>query len=120
MRIVHSLAALAVVASCSSTAPSSSTTPNKISNTLAETVSPKDKLFCGDYAYMSAMIMESRQIGVPMSRALGVFAAQSGFDELMHMVVVEAYKTPASSTPKDQKKAIVEFSNRQHALCLQT
>ncbi|MCZ0964260.1 hypothetical protein [Paracoccus benzoatiresistens] len=119
MRFIYSLTVLAVLASCSYIKPARSTTTGGSAKMLAETRATKDKAFCGDYAHMSAMIMENRQIGVPISRALGFFNSGSGFDKLMHVVVVEAYKTPAFSAPRDRTEAIIEFANRQHALCLQ-
>lgn len=80
----------------------------------------KEDSLCQEVGSLAVTIMKARQIGVPMSemmKAMNIKGAQPEKNELARYIVAEAYKKPAYSTKKAQKRAQDDFRNEQELIC---
>ena len=87
---------------------------------IADQVAPRDGTLCGDFSHMAAMIMEGRQVGVPISSAMEVFRTDSASDKLFRALVKAAYQSPDYLTDQHRRNAVREFANKTYLQCLKS
>lgn len=80
----------------------------------AQEATPQEN--CAVLADLAEVIMESRQIGVPLGEAL----ALAGGNELIEAVVMSAWERPRFSVPENQQREAEEFRDNWHLACLQS
>lgn len=71
--------------------------------------------FCTPLSETAAQIMKSRQMGVPMSKVIGVFKEEGA--ALYRNLTVEAYDSPRFSTKPMIEKAVSDFESKAFLDC---
>lgn len=80
--------------------------------------------FCKQQSTLAMQIMHSRQIGVPITKLLEVFAKDFNNDDVKDLaklgsILVEwAYSKPRFMSKENQEMAITEFGNEVYLGCL--
>lgn len=82
----------------------------------------KDASFCEQTTELATAIMKARQNGVPMIDLIKLSeetAAGTEMQNLIKLMVTEAYKKRAYSHKENQDRAVVEFANEYTLACIQ-
>lgn len=82
----------------------------------------KDKSFCEQTTELATAIMKARQSGVPMIQLIKLSeetAAGTEMQNLIKLMVTEAYKEKAYNHKDNQDRAVVEFANEYTLACVQ-
>lgn len=85
-------------------------------------VQAKDQSFCEQTTELATAIMKARQSGVPMIDLIKLSeetAAGTEMQNLIKLMVTEAYKKKAYSYKENQDRAVVEFANEYTLACIQ-
>jgi hypothetical protein len=69
---------------------------------------------CAGFAVLAAVVMEGRQIGVPLGMALG----DTSPDSTIGRVILGAYEQPRYTTARVQQRVIADYRDEVHMLCL--
>ena len=80
----------------------------------AITFPPQGQEMCKKFGDLAEIIMNARQIEVPISELLEISKRDADAVE----AVLEAYKRPAYSTPEMRKQAARRFRNDMETKCL--
>lgn len=73
---------------------------------------------CKAYSDLAATMMEARQKGMPMSKAMDPDGDGTLVEEPFMSMVVLAYEEPHFATERMQQRAITDFQNRIHLMCV--
>jgi hypothetical protein len=68
---------------------------------------------CKQLGVMAAKIMESRQVGVPLSNMMSIAAD----NELLKAMILSAYQSSRFSTDAYRQEAITDFRNEVEVMC---
>lgn len=68
---------------------------------------------CEQMGVIAAKIMESRQVGVPMSNMMKIVSD----NDLLKTLTITAYQSPRFRTDAYRQKAITDFRNEVEVLC---
>lgn len=86
-------------------------------------VQAKDQSFCEQTTELATAIMKARQNGVPMIDLIKLSeetAAGTEMQNLIKLMVTEAYKKRAYNHKENQDRAVVEFANEYTLACIQS
>lgn len=82
----------------------------------------KDQSFCEQTTELATAIMKARQSGVPMIDLIKLSeetASGTEMQNLIKLMVTEAYKKRAYNHKENQDRAVVEFANEYTLACIQ-
>lgn len=75
--------------------------------------------FCSSQGKLASTIMQGRQNGVPIDKALAIAAtAKAPADDLTRGLVLDAYDHPRWTTPAIREQTIREFANQVTLTCI--
>jgi len=76
--------------------------------------------FCSELSRSSNLVMEARQLNVPLLDALNIIPkhAPDSLKKLLTTINIEAYKSPLFSTDENKEIAITEFGNKIYLECI--
>ncbi len=74
----------------------------------------EEQATCETISELAEVIMENRQHGVSMARAMG---ASEG-SELVETIVIQAYEHPGYTTAEYQNRAVSEFTDEWYLACV--
>jgi hypothetical protein len=80
-----------------------------------------DNGVCKAISEIASVVMQARQIGVPMADLMDVFHKDDYKESEINLIkkmVINAYEQPKFSTTKVQGETITEFSNQWHLSCV--
>lgn len=72
---------------------------------------------CRDLGGLAEVIMDSRQMGVPMARLMAVISDEGG-SQLTESLIIDAYSVPRFRTEKMQKQAVADFREKVYLECV--
>lgn len=79
---------------------------------------------CAALGDMAGAMMQARQSGTSLSEALSIVRSVAADDPataaLAEAVVLEAWSAPRMSSPENQRRAVEEFRDTWHLVCLQS
>jgi hypothetical protein len=84
----------------------------------AQAVSPAKAEMCHATAALAASLMTSRQAGVDLSDVLRIADADPLIRDIMREMAVAAWSETRYSTPAYRQRAVEDFRDRMHILCL--
>lgn len=87
--------------------------------TTASANKPTPEDFCEAFATASEAVMLGRQGGMSLSDSLAI-ADANPMRDLLRSVIMAAWQTPRYSTADYRERAVQEFRDNQHVLCLNT
>ena len=73
---------------------------------------------CDAWALMAENTMRGRQIGVSLGDSLNAVKGNV-VEDLLRAIILSAWSQPRYDTPAYQQRAISDFRDEQHRLCLQ-
>ena len=76
----------------------------------------EEEVDCKAFSEMAGNVMEGRQVGVPMSKMMGVL----GDTELGEELVISAYEVPKFSTPEYIQDTEQEFEDAWYMRCIKS
>jgi len=79
----------------------------------------RDQTLCTTLGEFAGSIMESRQVGIPLSKMLEA-VAEGGKDTLSRSLILAAYDTPRYNGATYRQRAIDEFRNDIEIRCYKT
>ena len=79
----------------------------------------RDQALCTTLGEFAGSIMESRQVGIPLSKMLEA-VAEGGKDTLSRSLILAAYDTPRYNGATYRQRAIDEFRNDIEIRCYKT
>lgn len=87
--------------------------------TAAPAAAKVDNRVCPQIGQLAKVIMESRQIGVPMSEMMTTMieSGEKRVDELMEQMIKEAYRRPRYHSEVNQQRAAEDFQNELESMC---
>lgn len=75
---------------------------------------------CTVFAKTAAVIMQARQADAPMSNLLDIADAAPEADrKLLRLIVMAAYDSPGFHSDEYQYRAVMNFRNKVHLMCLE-
>lgn len=75
---------------------------------------------CTVLAKTSAVIMQARQSGAPMSNLLDIVNGAPESDrKILRLIVMAAYESPGFQSEEYKERAAMDFRNQIHLMCLQ-
>lgn len=83
---------------------------------LSLTAQAKDEVSCDQIAELAGVVMNNRQIGVPMSNMWGIAKGNVFIEGMIKL----AYDQPQFSTSRHQTQAVNEFKNEFFMMCVQS
>lgn len=72
---------------------------------------------CVQIERLAGKVMESRQVGVPMSRVMEIVSKGTATALILQRMVIEAYQEPDYSTEEYKSRQRIEFAARWAAIC---
>ncbi|MFD2405672.1 hypothetical protein ACFSVK_07665 [Azorhizophilus paspali] len=79
-----------------------------------QTEIPSSSLSCDLVGDLAKAVMNNRQIGTSAQRVIEL----GGGSELMKLLVIMAYESPAYSVIDNQERAAVEFQSKIYLMCI--
>lgn len=95
--------------------------PAAIALALAVLPGPARADACSDLARLAEHVMRSHQDGVSLQRVLDILATMDDIDLVRRMgrgIAIEAYSEPRYSGAEYRQRAVDDFRDRVHVMCL--
>ncbi|MDY6469397.1 hypothetical protein SKM57_12510 [Acinetobacter faecalis] len=96
-----------------------STESNKVENVVDKSTENNARETCEDIELIAGVIMENRQYGTPMSKAMLILnkTDDEQFKQVLEKIIISAYEMPKFSTEANKQEAITDFKEAYFLGC---